>query len=197
MKNDRKVLNVRRYKAGYEIRTELVDGSQYGGSDFIIKTAYTHNGDYIGDTKFAYRLCKKWGIAPEKISDEHNVCSIGWCEKDQKWFAWSHRAMCGFGIGSITKKGHCGYTPDNIFELYAELTDDQRDSIVSANADGITIKKKYYTYALANTGEIDAPMEPVSEGYSEYMVETGRGKWTAETLDDAKQMAIDFARSVS
>jgi len=25
----------------------------------------------------------------------------------------------------------------------------------------------------------------------------GRGEWTANTLDDAKQMAIDFARSVS
>jgi len=75
--SDRKTLSVRRYKAGYEVRKELVDGSQYGAEDFEMKTAYTPSGDYIGEPKFAYTLCKKMGIAPEKISGDSNVCSIG------------------------------------------------------------------------------------------------------------------------
>ena len=60
--------------------------------------------------------------------------SIGFSEKEQKWYGWSHRAIYGFGIGSKVKKGDCGY----------------------------------------------------------------KGKaWTAKTLDDAKQMAKDFADAVS
>ena len=60
--------------------------------------------------------------------------SIGFSEKEQKWYGWSHRAIYGFGIGSKVKKGDCGYN----------------------------------------------------------------GKtWTAKTLDDAKQMAKDFADAVS
>ena len=60
--------------------------------------------------------------------------SIGFSEKEQKWYGWSHRAIYGFGVGSKVKKGDCGY----------------------------------------------------------------KGKtWTAKTLDDAKQMAKDFADGVS
>jgi hypothetical protein len=33
--------------------------------------------------------------------------------------------------------------------------------------------------------------------FSEYPEKWGKGEWTAKTIEDAKQMAIDFARSVS
>jgi len=61
----KEVINTRTYKAGYEIRTELVDGEIFGCADFEAKVAYTHDGHYIGDPKRAYRLCKVRGIAPE------------------------------------------------------------------------------------------------------------------------------------
>ena len=32
---------------------------------------------------------------------------------------------------------------------------------------------------------------------AKYPEKWGKGKWTAKTIEDAKQMAIDFARSVS
>lgn len=38
-------------------------------------------------------------IKPELISPNHGVCSVGFCEKENKWYGWSHRAMVGFGIG--------------------------------------------------------------------------------------------------
>ena len=195
----RKVLKVRRYKAGYEIRDELVDGSAYGGSDFETKTAYTSSGDYIGNTKFAYRLCKKWGIAPEMVDPEHSVCSIGFCEKDQKWYGWSHRALFGFGVGSITKKGNCGFTPSNVLEIYATLSEDEKGRVVSVDADGITIE--HTTYSTVPVDSDDSGYEELmcseSSGVEHHIIKVGRGEWTAETLADAKQMAIDFARSVN
>ncbi len=95
-----KVLNVRKYKAGYEIRTELID-PEFEDTDELMemKSAYTPDGKYIGKSKRAYWLCYKWGIKPELRTPTSNVCSIGHSEKDNKWYGWSHRAIVGFGIG--------------------------------------------------------------------------------------------------
>lgn len=87
-------------------------------------TAEPSDGKPDGTMKF---------FAKHGISKVYNG-SIGFSEKEQKWYGWSHRAIYGFGIGSKVKKGDCGY----------------------------------------------------------------KGKaWTAKTLDDAKQMAKDFADAVS
>ncbi len=104
------VTNVRKYKVGYEIRTEYYEpGDMPGGGDsgITMKTAYTPEGYYIGSSKRAYRLVRKRGIKPEKINPDHKVCSIGFSESQQKWFGWSHRAISGFGIGdSVSNENH-------------------------------------------------------------------------------------------
>jgi hypothetical protein len=116
-----KVLKVIRYKAGYEIRTIEVDASCCGGENFIIRLAYTSEGNYIGTPKMAKMLCGKYGIKPElkqtiqdlmfeKLEGEPNVrhtCCIGFSEKDNKWYGWSHRAMHGFAVGDEVKEGDC------------------------------------------------------------------------------------------
>lgn len=99
----KKVLKIRRYKAGYEVRDEVIDGKRYGSPDVVMKSAYTSKGDYIGDSKTAHRLCKKYGIAPELNNSTSKVCSIGFSEKSQKWYGWSHRAMFGFKIGDVIR----------------------------------------------------------------------------------------------
>jgi len=126
------VLQVRKYAAGYEVRKELIDGAEFGGKDFIIKSAYvsgdgfTSQGDYIGDSLLAYRLCKKGGIIPEKSDPSHNVCSIGFCAREQKWYGWSHRARYGFKIGDEVKEGDCcassGWTEEYLKEHPEENT---------------------------------------------------------------------------
>lgn len=92
------VLKVRKYKAGYELRTERCAMS---GCDepVVLTSAYTPNGDYIGSSKMARYLIVKRGIAPEIAKPDHNICAVGYCQKESKWYGWSHRAMCGFGIG--------------------------------------------------------------------------------------------------
>ena len=186
---DRTTLNVRRYKAGYEVREEQVDGMEYGGADFTLKSAYTPSGDYIGDQKTAYRLCKKRGIKPETISAVHNVCSIGYCEKEQKWYGWSHRAIYGFGIGSTVKIGSCGYKPSNKKEFIESLIGWYNDEmygevLLTEKEDGVQVV-------------LDPTQRAHGRSFEKYPEQWGRGEWTVETMEDAKQMAIDFAKSVS
>jgi hypothetical protein len=95
------------YKAGYVVKEQLCDPAMCGGEEFIMKSAYTPEGNYIGNPRDAYRLCKKRGIKPEKADPGHGICSIGFCEKDQKWYGWSHRAIYGFGIGDTVQEGDC------------------------------------------------------------------------------------------
>jgi len=92
-----KTLSTRHYKAGYEIRTQEVQLE--GCGTHILKNAYTPEGWLIGSSKDAHRLCKKMGIKPEPQREDSNVCTIGFCEKDQRWYGWSHRCICSFGIG--------------------------------------------------------------------------------------------------
>lgn len=139
------VLTTRKYTAGYEVREELSPTNfeasviSYGDGDIadmdrfiatinknrgkivIVKSAYTPNGDYIGNKRMAHFLCAKKGIKPEKISPSNNkVCSIGFCEAEQKWYGWSHRAIFGFGVGDIVKEGDCaassGWTAEYLKE---------------------------------------------------------------------------------
>lgn len=109
----KEVKNIRRYKAGYEVRTVIIDGEEYGGDDVELKSAYTPEGYYIGNSVWAYRLCKTRGIKPEIKSSLVNrdpsefnggagpTCSIGFCKSEQRWYGWSHRAISGFGVGSV------------------------------------------------------------------------------------------------
>lgn len=98
------VISVRKYKAGYEVRREIW---RHGTESTEMRAAYTPSGDYIGDTKTAWRLVVRRGIAPQSRTPGH-ACSIGFCEREQQWYGWSHRAIFGFGIGAIVEKGQCG-----------------------------------------------------------------------------------------
>ena len=48
------------------------------------------------------------------------VACIGFSEKEQKWYGWSHRAIFGFGIGYVAKDGDCctdsGWTDEYLAE---------------------------------------------------------------------------------
>lgn len=88
-----KVLATKKYP-GYIYRRELIDDSFYGGSGGLkISCCYDEiTGQWIGDPKMARFLYIKMGIRDIEGS-------IGFNEQEQKWYGWSHRAICGFGIG--------------------------------------------------------------------------------------------------
>ena len=130
--NVTQVFSERRYKAGYIVRDE-----EWQHDDLIpvrMKAAYTPGGDYIGDPKEARVLCKDRGIAPEKRSPDSAVCSIGFCETEQKWYGWSHRAICGFGVGDVVKDGDCTATSGLTDEWLAEHPEDDHSLPVGFQA---------------------------------------------------------------
>lgn len=96
---------------------EQIEGAS--GQTITMETAYNPAGQYIGDPETAEFLCVKKGIAPE-LMGAGKVCSIGFCEKDQKWFGWSHRAIFGFGVGDEVAEGDCcassGWTDEYLAE---------------------------------------------------------------------------------
>lgn len=173
---------------GYEVRTEEL---RYDSESrpIVMDSAYTvPGGHYIGTPDDAENLCVAMGIHPELIDSEHRVCSIGFCESDQKWFGWSHRAIHGFGVGSTVKKGDCGYVPSDVHELdigYAES-----DETIEVPCPATHTAKNFFiagSFSIGDANTLDSSNREVF----------GRGEWTAKTLDDAKQMAIDFANGVA
>lgn len=203
----KEVVSVRKYRAGYEVRTELYNGELYHCADFTIKSAYTLNGDYIGNGKIAYYLCKKKGIVPEKRTANSSICSIGFCEREQKWYGYSHRAIFGFGIGSECKKRDCHYLSNNWEELkdrsfFGEPCFSLENNLCAANCT-VELRKPNdeeiasNKYSLGELVPIEGTRTPPQECCKANCVHRiGRGEWIAKTLADAKQMAMDFAEGV-
>jgi hypothetical protein len=135
-----KIISEKVFKAGFVLRREIVETPCKSDPFLEWEMAYSTDGGYIGTYRDAYHICIKRGIYPQKRTPESGVCSIGFSTKNKKWYGWSHRAICGFKIGSKCRKGDCHYTPRN---------------------------------------------------------QGGKGAWTAKTFADARQMACDFASSVS
>lgn len=117
---NREVVHVHRWKKwGYEVRTEIIATC---GIPLDMRSAYTLNGDYIGSPRDAAFLCKRKGIAPELGDPNHNVCSIGYCDRDEKWYGWSHRAIVGFRIGDmIFEESFPGATDKTPFRKHGRL----------------------------------------------------------------------------
>lgn len=100
----KKIESTRTFKAGYQIHYGCWSYDE-GKTWTPIRWATNLNGDYIGESRDAYRLCQKRGIAPILRTADSGVCSIGFSEREQKWYGWSHRAIYGFGVGDIVEEG--------------------------------------------------------------------------------------------
>lgn len=100
-----------RHYPGYLYRREIVDDSEYGGDGHleVVNCYSADTGQWIGGAKYARYLCKKIGLRNiQKAHESHCVCSIGFSKEPQKWYGWSHRAICGFGIGDKLFEGKFG-----------------------------------------------------------------------------------------
>jgi len=206
------VTKVRNYRAGYQIRYEQLTAEEAGlGGGMELKSAYTPEGHYIGSSRWAHRLTVTRGIKPEIRQDPNNMdansgrgypCSIGFCEHEQKWSGWSHRAIYGFGVGDRVKKGDCAYNPANMADFVENAIAFWRSEHHSRiwaeqgvelhGVEGLSICWEHNDTVPNEKmrGQIGSVFMPYPESY-------GRGEWTAKTLEDCKQMAIDFAEGVS
>ena len=91
------------YFDGYEVRVESVRMTAKE-SPVVLLQAYTPEGGYIGSPQDAEYLITKRGIKPQPRLPENpdanggrgRTCAIGYCEREGKWYGWSHRALAGF-----------------------------------------------------------------------------------------------------
>ena len=168
-----------------------------------IKVGRNSTGDYIGDEDFTRLMVSHRGIKPEMAKpDQDGTCSIGFCEADGKWYGWSHRAWYGFGIGSTCKRGDCGYNAPNATafgQSVQEFFCGHEFMINAKNQPSVDADGQRGVLVTA-TYKDDVPNEKLRgteyTHFSAYPETFGRGEWVAETIEDAKQMAADFAEGV-
>ena len=199
---------IRREDKGFYVSvTGIVDGSQWDMDDYEATHAETVDGHYVGDVGFADGLAER-GIRAKLISPEHSICAIGFSEKLKstgKWFGWSHRAIFGFQIGAEVKRGDCAYVPTDMEDARLDAVrfwSDERRLNTTAELSKDEEGKPCFDVAWLNTD--DPELIPNEKrrgkifGVRHYPPEQfGKGEWTATTLEDAKQMAVDFAEGVS
>lgn len=179
--------------------------------DMIV--AYTPEGKYVGGCD-QVALLMSIGITEQvqPHSEQGGTCCIGFNPTEQKWFGWSHRAIYGFGIGSKVEFGDCAYSPkdaedaeramrafwDEGKEQYTEETGKtwitKIDKVVHNVEQEGMLGFTYYKESVCK----ENPLESIGyNGFDPYPNPFGRGEWVAMSLDDAKQMAKDFASGVS
>lgn len=66
------------------------------GAPIEMHSAYAYDGSYVGDFEQMQPLFNKWGIKPERREPGNKVASVGYSEKEDCWFGWSHRALARF-----------------------------------------------------------------------------------------------------
>lgn len=162
------------------------------------------DGSYIGhvglegDLKYLIRK----GITEEVVS------GLGYNPTEKKWYGWSHRAIYGFGIGSKCKKGDCGYKAKNK-EDYKEwclsfwrddeysIGDEQAVFGKGEGYEGKIVNGIIVTYTYNDKVPNEKLRGTLYENFSPFPKEWAKGEWTATTMEEAKEMAIDFGESVS
>lgn len=183
----------------YMIVDALICGKEFGGRDMRMRFCETLIGNhYIGDLDFTKQLCDEHKISPELRAKESNVCSIGLGD-DGKWYGWSHRALFGFEIGSTTKAGDCSYKANNredyeqqVLNFFCGDDDCHQNPRIERTTDGFDVVADY-----ADKVPNEKLRGTEYRSSQTYPDQYGKGEWVAETIEDAKQMACDFAESVS
>ena len=154
----------------------------------------------------------------EREITEQLTHGVGFSPKDKKWYGWSHRAIYGFNVGSECKKGMCHYTAstpeeliDDRAEFYADISEECADRKraecqILEDRSGIRIlPSPQIIPVIDDINEIQDVIENGTQGLEMidickddfYVIKCGKGEWTAKTMEDAKQMAVDFNEGVS
>lgn len=150
-------------------------------------TSVLVNGGYIGTIETAWMLYKKYGIDLSTYEPEH---VIAFSPREQKWYGWSHRAIHGFGICDSVKPGDVAYNPSNVMEWIEGCFRWCNNSEERYPFTDWRFENKYLV--LISPYHNHKVTIPLSECKT-----NGRGSWTANTLADARLIAIDYAEDVS
>lgn len=139
-------------------------------------------------------------LANREITEELTH-GVGFSPKDRKWYGWSHRAIYGFEVGSTCEKGDAHYRGSNMKELEeAAVRFWEDEHHLNVRSDGVVEDRgeKYFDIKWDYTDNVpNEKLRGTISGCHHHIKDLGRGEWEAKTMEDAKQMAIDFNEGVS
>lgn len=123
--------------------------------------------------------------------------NIAFNPEEQKWYGWSHRAICGFAVGDTCKKGDVHYRPvdkdDYLDDMLRFWSDEYSENIRGEHTDKGVLIEWEYNHKVPN----ESLRGQIGSQLCTYPDEYGKGEWTAKTMADARQMAIDFANEIA
>jgi len=138
-------------------------------------------------------------LAKHEITEELTH-GVGFSPKENKWYGWSHRAIYGFTIGSTCKKGDVHYRGSTMEELEEDAIRFWKDEYhKNVRCEGTTEKdgNKYFIIKWEYADSVpNESLRGVTRAELVLVGEVGKGEWTAQTMGDAKQMAIDFCKGI-
>lgn len=151
--------------------------------------------NYLGEKKSSKKVDfkEKHGIMQVKSG-------VGFSEKEQKWYGWSHRAYYGFGIGSKIKPGDIGFQASSKEEFIEDFKNIWFDKEYH---DKKTLEIKEFKNKVIMTVNYNdkVPNKDLRGTIDKYEAifpkKWGKGEWTAKTLEDAKEMAEIFSENIS
>ena len=143
-------------------------------------------------------------LADREIT-EQLIWGAGFSPKYNTWYGWSSKAIHGFTIGSTCKKGDYHYIPSTVDELFDYLT--KKNEYGNALYDPENVLKVYdFEDVLKIDGGVEIHHKQPSIIGKDYngnlivvntqFIPVGRGEYTIKTMDEAKQLAIDFSKRV-
>jgi hypothetical protein len=167
--------------------------------------AQTIDDVYIGSPEMAKKLCDEHDVTPDPAYNIYGVCSVGFSITEQRWYGWTQTGYASFGIGDRVEPGSYAYRPSNrgeflemvlrgyekykIIKVRPELEGFSIEYVINEPEDPELVKQLTAIYGDRKIPKLNSGHQVVFVPYPE---EFGRGTWTAETLDDCRQMAIDF-----
>jgi hypothetical protein len=164
-----------------------------------IELAYNDDGVLIGNWEDLLWTIKMGIDNPEPARPNGRVCNIGYSPSEKKWYGWSHRAYHGFDIGTTITYGCIGFQAANKEQFieslkhYYKYAGDIFDGLkygIQFHPVKAGVYISFLYPSMDDSTEIIYDFEPWPETW-------GRGVWTAKTLDDCKEMAIEFAKDVA
>jgi hypothetical protein len=201
------VLNTYKLYNNLIVRKEEVHLEGNENETGILESAYSTEGVYVGGVEFIQNL-----PFIQNISEFHSN-TLGFSKSELKWYGWGHRAYHSFGIGSQVKVGDIAYTAINLEDLKRWARSFYVDENVLHQASDFNYTCEFLNHTDEN--ENGQKYFLTNYKYTRYTKEGefilsndrnvrtdvpdvwGEGEWTAKTLDDAKQMAINFSKGIS
>ena len=160
------------------------------------------------DSSYITRVGMEKGVihlAKYEITEELTH-GVGFSPTHGKWYGWSHRAIFGFAIGSTCGKGDCHFVPSSKEEFNAKQLEfwssDYHEKTWCEEGNGKTedhlgVRGVFINWVYNDKVPNVKLRGTKSSNFYPYPEKFGRGEWTAMTMEDAKQMAMDFNEGVS